>query len=260
MKKVLASAIAALLFCAAAITVNADWSNTIALAVIGNDLYTVEKSGALYRTDLSSGKWVQVGKSEFANTRFMFASASTLFTIEKDGSLYRVSPSDGSWSRIGKEGDWKNTINGVAVGENLYTVESGGELYVTNTTSGEWRQLGKAEYQRTKFIVGGSGVLYTIESNGTLYEVSPSNGGWRQVGKSSEWGKTMRAYMHGGKLYTVETNGAFYVTDLEKRSISADRQARLRPHQVFICRRFVRLHDRERRQALPHRSIRRKLG
>ena len=119
MKKLTTSALAVFLLCAAAMTANANWGNTIALAVIDNNLYTVEKSGALYRTDLSSGKWVQVGKPEFENTRMMFASSSTLFTIEKDGSLYRVSSSDGSWIRIGKECDCKNTINCVAVGVNL---------------------------------------------------------------------------------------------------------------------------------------------
>ena len=85
MKRVFTSALAGMIVLAAGVVAaNANWGNTIALAVIGNDLYTVEKSGALYRTNLSSGRWVQIGKSEFENTRFMFASTSTLFTIERE--------------------------------------------------------------------------------------------------------------------------------------------------------------------------------
>jgi hypothetical protein len=189
------------------------WGNTAALAVIGNNLYTVEKDGTLYRTDLASGKWVKIGKSEFAHTKFMFASGGTLFTIESDGSLYRVSPSDGAWSRIGKAGDWSRTMSGAMIGDKLFTVESGGELYETNTTSGVWRQMGKAEFVRTKFLLGGGGALYTIEGDGNLYAVNPANGSWKQVGSSNEWVNTLRSTMHGGKMYTIESNGALYETN-----------------------------------------------
>lgn len=82
----------------------ADWSNTIAAATFGNDLYTIEKAGALYRTDLRTGKWQQVGKADFASTRMLIAGPKNLFTIETNGSLYRVSPLDGSWSGVGKTG------------------------------------------------------------------------------------------------------------------------------------------------------------
>jgi hypothetical protein len=86
-----------------------DWSNTIALTVLNGDLYTVEKSGALYRTDLNAGSWVQVGKADFANTAFLFADNRDLFTIETDGSLYRISPGNGAWVRVGQAGEWRNT-------------------------------------------------------------------------------------------------------------------------------------------------------
>src|SRR5882762_98237 len=56
-----------------------EWNNTIALTTLGGRLYTIEKSGALYRTDLTNGKWVQLGKSDFANTRFLFADNQNLY-------------------------------------------------------------------------------------------------------------------------------------------------------------------------------------
>ena len=49
-----------------------EWNNTIALTILGGRLYTIEKSGLLYRTDLTNGKWVQLGKADFANTQFLF--------------------------------------------------------------------------------------------------------------------------------------------------------------------------------------------
>lgn len=74
---------------------SADWSNTIAAVVLDERLYTIEKSGALYGVDLGNGKWVQIGKAEFANTRLFFAGNRNLLTIENDGSLYRVDPGNG---------------------------------------------------------------------------------------------------------------------------------------------------------------------
>jgi len=41
-----------------------EWNNTIALTTLGGRLYTIEKSGALYRTDLTNGKWVPLGNSD----------------------------------------------------------------------------------------------------------------------------------------------------------------------------------------------------
>ncbi|HPP03363.1 MAG TPA: hypothetical protein PK351_00900, partial [Spirochaetota bacterium] len=67
-----------------------EWAATIAGAVIGDKLYTVESSGILYVTDTKTGKWNSIGKAEFAATVFMFACGNNLLTIEKDGSLYSI--------------------------------------------------------------------------------------------------------------------------------------------------------------------------
>ncbi len=49
-----------------------EWKNTIALATMNDRLYTIEKGGALYVTDLPAGTWRQVGKTEFGRTLFLF--------------------------------------------------------------------------------------------------------------------------------------------------------------------------------------------
>src|SRR6185436_7902518 len=84
------------------------WGNTIALTTLRGTLYTIEKTGALYRTDLNTGKWAQLGKADFGNTRFLFADTQNLYTIEVDGSLYRINPVSGVWNRVGQDGAWKN--------------------------------------------------------------------------------------------------------------------------------------------------------
>lgn len=201
------------LLAALAVTVMAgDWADTKHAVVLGGKLYTIETSGALYVTELPSGKWTQLGKAEFANTKFFFAGTTNLFTIEADGSLYRVSAADGSWVRVGKTGDWKNTMVGAMIGDKLYTVESEGALYETNTTSGAWRQIGKADFVRTKFFYSSGDRLYSIEGDGNFYSISPVTGAWQRIGTSNDWVNTNRSTMHNGKLYSTE-GGALFETD-----------------------------------------------
>jgi hypothetical protein len=67
-----------------------NWKGTLAGAVLGDDLYTVEASGYLYKTTLPGGSWVAVGKPEFGSTAFLFSAGDKLYSIERDGTLYRV--------------------------------------------------------------------------------------------------------------------------------------------------------------------------
>jgi hypothetical protein len=190
-----------------------DWKDTIAAVVLNDRLFTVEKSGFLYETDLSTGKWVQVGKAEFGKTRLLFAGDKNLLSIESDGSLYRISPTDGSWTQLGKAGDWKGSLAGAFVNGKLYTVESSGFMYVTNASTGVWAQVGKADFANTQRLFSTSDSLYSIEKDGTLYGISPADGSWRQIGVAGGWKNTIARTTLGGKIYTVETSGALYETN-----------------------------------------------
>jgi hypothetical protein len=132
----------------------------------------VETSGALYVTDPASGVWKQVGKNDFAATKFLFAAAGRLFSIEKDGSMYAISPTDGSWKRLGQAGAWAGTICGIGVDKRILTAEAGGALYETDTDSGVWKQLGKPGFGATRFMFWCGGYVYTIEKGGNLYQVN----------------------------------------------------------------------------------------
>ncbi|HVS34860.1 MAG TPA: hypothetical protein VMS17_04710, partial [Gemmataceae bacterium] len=66
------------------------WKETLAGVVLKGKLYTTETNGGFYETDLGDGKWVQLGNAEFGDTLFMFAAGEDVYTIEKSGSLYRV--------------------------------------------------------------------------------------------------------------------------------------------------------------------------
>jgi hypothetical protein len=148
------------------------WNGTIAGAVLNEKIYTVESSGAFYVTEPESGVWRQIGKNDFASTKFLFAAAGKLFSIEKDGSLYAINSIDGAWKQLGKAGAWAGTTCGTGLGSRILTVEASGSLYETDTASGIWKQLGQPDFTATRFMFICGGSLYTIEQGGSLYQVN----------------------------------------------------------------------------------------
>lgn len=191
------------------------WKATMCGVVGANSrLYTIETNGALYSTNLETGKWFQLGKAEFANTQFLFAVGVNLYTIERDGSLYRVNQSTGSWIRVGPAGAWKNTIAGTTFEERIYTVDQSGALYETNPATGGWRQVGRPDFGNTTLIFGAGPSLYTIEREGSLYRVNSATGLWSRVGEAGGWRNTLAATTLDGRLYTVEATGVLYETNL----------------------------------------------
>ncbi|HEV8370770.1 MAG TPA: hypothetical protein VGQ39_22665 [Pyrinomonadaceae bacterium] len=194
---------------------SATWKATMCGVVSANSrLYTIETNGALYSTNLETGKWFQIGKPEFANTQFLFAVGVNLYTIERDGSLYRVNQSTGSWVRVGPAGAWSNTIAGTTLEGLLYTVGGSGALYETNPDTGGWRQVGRPDFGNTTLIFGAGPSLYTIERDGSLYRVNSANGSWSRVGEAGGWRNTLAATTLEGRLYTVEATGVLYETNL----------------------------------------------
>ena len=67
-----------------------DWKETVGGAILGGRLFTAQSDGSLYCTDLRNGNHRNVGRADFAATRFMFPVGAELFTIESSGNLYRV--------------------------------------------------------------------------------------------------------------------------------------------------------------------------
>lgn len=189
-----------------------DWKGTITVTTFNDRLYSVEKNGALYETDLRNGKWRQLGKPDFVNTKHIFAVNESLYTIETDGTFYRVSPADGSWAKVGQAGAWSNTIAGTVWNGRIYTVETNGALYETNPGTGVWKQIGKAEFAKTRYLFASGTSLYTIEDGG-LYRVSTTNGSWSRVGTAEDWGANRAAAVIGDRLYNC-SKGAIYETML----------------------------------------------
>src|SRR5579871_4394209 len=102
------------------------WKGTVAGTIFRGKLYSAERNGGLYATDLDSGKWQQIGKPEFGNTKFMISVGPSLYTIETNGTLYWVSPDNGTWKQVVPAGEWKQTIAATSLNGQIFTIESGG--------------------------------------------------------------------------------------------------------------------------------------
>lgn len=189
------------------------WKNTVAGVVVKNHLYTVDKAGALYRTDLPGGKRQRVGKSSFARVRILMASGQSLFALLGDNSLYRINPATGAKQRLGKGGEWKDTVAGTALSGQLYTVESGGALYRTDPVGVQWAQLGKEEFGGTRLILNrdkGPYIepgLFTITKDGSLYKVDTANGGRKLMGAGGAWQGSKAGAIGMDFLYVVNAKG-----------------------------------------------------
>ncbi len=190
------------------------WKNTLAGVFFRDRLYTVETNGILWRTDIDTGTWQQVGQPDFGNTAFMYCDAAWLYTIEKDGSLYRVSAADGTWKQVGAAGDWKDTLAGAILNGRLYTIEASGALYATDLATGKWKQIGKAEFADTKYLFAAGTSLYAIERNGDLSWINPGDGSWKRLGAAGAWKDVRGGAVVSGLLYTAGGDGVLWETNL----------------------------------------------
>jgi len=115
------------------------------------------------------------------------------------------------WEQVGKKGDWKNTIDVVALGGNLYSIENDGTLFRTNK-QGIYEQLGdKGAFDNVDILVAMDNEIWTLE-DGSLYRSNSNTVSWKQIGKSGDWENTAAMVALNGKLYSIETDGTLYET------------------------------------------------
>jgi outer membrane protein assembly factor BamB len=149
----------------------AEWKDVLAITATEGKMYAVDGDGKLYAADPKTGKWEQLGKADFANTRRVFAADKQLYTVEQDGTLYHVNTTDGSWERIGKPGELKGVLASAVLEGKVYAAEPNGKLYETEPTTGKWKAIGKADFGNTKILFAAGGQLYSIEKDGSLYHI-----------------------------------------------------------------------------------------
>ena len=187
--------------------------NNIYVEYFGNNLYTIDNNGALYKTDLQTGKHTRLGNVTYKHTRYLFAVNGQLYCLEDDGSMNRIDPETGAWSVISIIGAWKDIDRVVVVGRNFYTTQNGA-LYIHPTMNERLkRQIGGADFFELGDYYKTDTSLYSM-IGGTLYRINLQDGKWTRIGDKRGWKNTKEGDVIGNKLYTFEQPSSLYETDL----------------------------------------------
>jgi hypothetical protein len=199
--------------------------NNIYVEYFGDNLYTIDNNGALYKTDLNTGEHTRLGNVTYKHTRYLFGVNGQLYCMEDDGSMNRIDPVTGAWTVVSIIGAWKDIDRVVVVGRNFYTTQNG-VLYLHPTMNERLKkQVGGADFFEMGHYFRTDTSLYSL-IGGTLYRINLYDGKWTRVGDKKGWKGTAEGDVIGNKLYTFEPNANLYETDLSTgtRKLLDDKQ------------------------------------
>jgi hypothetical protein len=183
------------------------WKGVLGGVILNDRLYTAEKDGRLYVSNLESGERKAIGRVEFGDTLFVFGAGDHLYSIEKNGCLYRVSPRDGTWVQVGEDNAFEAVKAGAVCNGRLYTVEMDGSLHAADLGNGKRTQVGKAEFKDIRALFSAGDKLACVNKDGNLLRVDPANGTLTRVGPEAGWKGTRFASVLRDQVYAIEGDG-----------------------------------------------------
>lgn len=178
-----------------------------------HNLYTIENTGALYKTDLVTGMHTRLGKVTYKHTRFLFVVNAQLYCMEDDGSMNRIDIYSGEWTIVSPIGTWNNINRVLVVGNKFYTTENGALYYHPTMNDRVKKQIGESDFYTLGNYSKTDTTLHTL-IGGTLYRIDMNSGKWNKIGPNKAWKFTRDGDVIGNKLYTVETPSSLFETDL----------------------------------------------
>lgn len=190
---------------------------TIVFIDSGNGmLYTIDFTGALYKTNLTTGEQTRLGDATYKNTKFFFRYRYKLYSIENDGSMTEIDPNTGAWSVKSSLGTWTDIERVTVAANSFFAIQNGAFYYHSALDPKYHRQIGGSDFYNTGLLLESDSTLHTLMRDGSLYQISLATGEWKRIGKakSREWKNATAAEIVNNKIYTVETNGALYETSL----------------------------------------------
>ena len=175
-------------------------------------LYTFN-SGALYKTELSTGERTRLGHSVFTNIRFFFAINNRLYIIETDGSMLGIDPFTGDRKPESIIGAWLNVMQVIVVGNSFYSFENGVFYYHTALHPDKRKQVGKDEFYNLGTLYRSESRLYSI-IDGNFYEIYTGTGEWKKITKARSWKSVRSGAVLNDKFYSFESDGFLYESTL----------------------------------------------
>lgn len=178
-----------------------------------HNLYTIENTGALYKTDLATGTQTRLGNVVYKNTRYLFMVNNQLYCMENDGSMNRIDIYTGAWTVVSPIGTWKEIDRVVVVGRKFYTTQNGALYHHPTMNERVKTKIGDDEFFDLGHYCNTDTTLHTL-IGGTLYTIDLVTGKWKIIGAKKGWKFASDLEVIGNKIYTVETPSSLFETDL----------------------------------------------
>ena len=182
-----------------------EWSN--------QNLYTIENTGALYKTNLVTGSHTRLGNVTYKHTRYLFVVNGQLYCMEDDGSMNRIDINTGAWTVVSPIGTWNSISRVITVGNKFYTTENGVLYYHPTMNYRVKKQIGEADFYDLGNFSRTDSTLHTLIA-GTLYNINLNTGKWKMIDPKKGWKFARHAAVIGNRLYTIETPSSLFETDL----------------------------------------------
>lgn len=176
-------------------------------------LYTIDQTGSIYKTDLSSGDYSRIGKATFNNLKFFFTMNNRLFVIDNDGSMTQIDPVAGAWSVVSSMGYWNLIVKVVVVANSFYAIENGMLYRYLGFNTATRKQIGGAEFYNVGTLIRFETALYSLINDGSFYQINTNTGEWKKIARSKTWKGNLSAVVKD-KLYTIDNSGTLNETSL----------------------------------------------
>ncbi|MBL0068316.1 MAG: hypothetical protein IPP93_10550 [Chitinophagaceae bacterium] len=190
----------------------------------GGALYTIDRSGAINKMDLTTGDYTPVGKSTFARAKHFFALSGRLYIIENDGGMVQIDPATGNWTSISPMNYWTQINSVITVGSILFMIENGVMYRYSGFNNSNRTAIGEAEFYSPGIMFSDNQTmkLYSVTDDRSFYDINLSTGKWTRIGDKKAWKGAWGGAVVNGKLYTVENPGLFFeapITDGVKKQL-----------------------------------------
>lgn len=185
------------------------WTNVISATILNDKMYTVEKNGAIYETDLVSTFRTQIGKREFEKGKFIFAANNMLYVIDYEGTMFKVNATTGVKEQLGIKGTWSQMYAYTVCKDLFYSVNSLGALTATDLKTNTTREMGNTYVNVTNMFATGD-KIYLLEQSGKLHEMSSVNGAQKMISPNNTWTGILCGTGYKSGVYMIDKMGNLY--------------------------------------------------
>ena len=185
------------------------WANVVSATVLNDKMYTIEKNGRIYETDLTTTMRTPLGKQDFDKGKFIFSANNMLYVIDYEGTMFKVDATTGVKEQVGIRATWSQTYAYTICKDQFYAVNSLGALSVTDLKTNTTREMGTT-YVNVSNMFATADKVYLLEQSGKLQEMNPLNGAQKMISANGVWGGILCGTGYNGGVYMIDKIGNLY--------------------------------------------------